>query len=281
MTHRRSLRRRLYGAGAGIFLCLGAGLLFALAASLIGCICARGLPSLSWEFLTGRETLVSHGILPAVCNTLYVILVSLALALPLGVGAAVFLTEYAGDGPLARTAEFALETLAGVPSILYALVGLLAFCQFLGLQKSLLAGSMTMAVMSLPAVVRSTQESLRSVPKSYREGAMGLGGGKWHAVRTVVLPSAAGGIASGCVLAVGRVLGESAVLLYTAGLSTSMQDFSSFASLARASGATLSVALYAYAKEHADFASAFASATVLLALALPLNLAASLLKPRK
>ena len=248
----------------------------ALLLLVIGYIFLRGAPGLSWELLTSQESVLrgTVGILPSILNTLYVIAASLAVVLPLGVGAAVYLTEYAKNRRLAGAVEFAAETLSGIPSILYALVGVILFCNTLGLQKTLLAGSLTLVIMTLPTVIRTTQESLRTVPQSYREGALGLGSGRWHMIRTVVLPSSVDGIVTGCILAVGRVVGESAVLMYTAGLSTAMQDFSTIQGIMRASGSTLTVALYVYAKERADFAIAFSIATILLALTVVINLAA-------
>ena len=252
----------------------------ALMLCLIGYICFQGLPGISWAFLTGEESVLrgTAGILPSILNTLVVIAASLAAALPVGVGAAVYLTEYAGNRLLVRLVEFAAETLAGIPSILYAMAGGIVFCERLGLGKTLLAGAFTMAVMTLPTILRTTQESLKSVPAAYREGALGLGSGKWRMILTVVLPSSRDGIAAGCVLTVGRVVGESAVLMYTAGLTTVMQDFSSFEGIFHASGATLTVALYVYAKERADLAAAFAIAMVLLFLAAGLNLVAAAIR---
>lgn len=215
------------------------------------------------------------GILPALQNTLFVIFMMLLIVLPLGVGSAVYLTEFARNRRLVSVIEFATETLAGIPSILYALVGVIVFCTALHLQKTLVAGSLTLVVMTLPTVIRSTQESLKTVPQSFREGALGLGRGKWHMIRTVVLPSSIDGIVTGCILAVGRVVGESAVLMYTAGLSTAMQDPSSLTNMMKSSGATLTVALYIYAKERADFGIAFSIATILLALTVLINLAAA------
>ena len=215
------------------------------------------------------------GILPAIYNTLFVIFVSLIIVLPLGVGAAIYLTEYARNRRLVTAIEFATETLAGIPSIIYALVGVIIFCTALGLEKTLIAGSLTLVIMTLPTIIRTTQESLKTVPQSYREGSLGLGSGKWHMIRTVVLPSSVDGIVTGCILAVGRIVGESAVLMYTAGLSTAMQDFSSISEIMKGSGATLTVALYVYAKENANFAVAFSIATILLVITVLINLAAS------
>lgn len=270
--------RRFRALGARALLWLGAGAASALLLLLAGYICFRGLPGLSWAFLTGEDSLLhgTRGILPAVANTLAVIVLSLAAVVPLGVGAAVYLTEYAHSRLLVGTVEFAAGVLAGVPSILYAIAGALLFCGRLGLGKTLPAGAMTLAVMNLPTVLRSAQESLKAVPASYREGALGLGAGRWTAIRTLVLPASRDGLVSGCVLAAGRVIGETAVLLYTAGVSTAMQDFSHWPEALHASGATLSAALYVYAKERGDLASAFATAAVLLALAALIALAAAL-----
>ena len=270
--------RRAWNLLAKLVLWLCAAVTCALLLLVIGYIFLRGAPGLSWELLTSQESVLrgTVGILPSILNTLYVIAASLAVVLPLGVGAAVYLTEYAKNRRLAGAVEFAAETLSGIPSILYALVGVILFCNTLGLQKTLLAGSLTLVIMTLPTVIRTTQESLRTVPRSYREGALGLGAGRWRTIRTVVLPSSVDGIVTGCILAVGRVVGESAVLMYTGGLSTAMQDFSTIQGLLRASGATLTVALYVYAKERADFAIAFTIATLLLILTGLINLAAHL-----
>ena len=269
--------RRLYDTGLRSLLWLSAGLTCALLLALIGYILWRGVPQLSWEFLSTAESVRrgTLGILPALANTLYVVVVTLAIALPLGVGAAVYLTEYAQHHRLVEGIEFASETLSGIPSILYALVGYLAFCKTLGLGYSLLAASMTLAMMNLPTIIRTTQESLKTVPQSYREGALGLGSGRWHMIRTVVLPGSIDGIVTGCILAVGRIVGESAVLLYVGGMGGSMNHF--FASpdkLIHSSGATLTVQLYVFAKERAMMDPAFAVAVVLLVLTFGINLAA-------
>ena len=270
--------RRCYDIVMRALLYLSAAITCALLLFLIGYICYRGLPGISLSFLTTSESVLegTMGILPSILNTLYVIFVSLLIVLPLGVGAAIYLTEYAKNRRLVAIIEFATETLAGIPSIIYALVGVIIFCTALGLQNTLLAGSLTLVIMTLPTIIRTTQESLKTVPQSYREGSLGLGSGKWHMIRTVVLPSSIDGIVTGCILAVGRVVGESAVLMYTVSLSTAMQDFSSISNILKASGSTLTVALYVYAKERADFAVAFSIATILLILTVLINLAASL-----
>lgn len=272
------MRRKIYEiAGRGLLYgCTAATV--ALLLFLIGYILFRGIGGISWRFLSTAESVINGtvGILPAIKNTVFVIVVSLIVSLPLGVGAAVYLTEYAKNKRFVAAIEFASETLAGIPSIIYALVGVIIFCTALRLQKTLLAGSLTLVIMILPTIIRSTQESLKTVPQSYREGALGLGSGKWHMIRTVVLPSSVDGIVTGCILAVGRVVGESAVLMYTAGMSMAMQDFSPDR-LASASGATLTVALYHYAKENADFAIAFSIATILLILTVIINFSANIL----
>ena len=272
-----SLNRRVYDRGMRGLLWLSAGIICALLVFLMGYILWRGIPQLSWQFLTSAESVLKGtlGILPAICNTLYVVCVTLCIALPLGVGAAVYLTEYATNHKLVSAIEFAAETLSGIPSILYALVGYLAFCKTLGLGYSLLAASLALAMMNLPTIIRTTQESLKTVPQSYREGALGLGSGKWHMIRTVVLPSSIDGIVTGCILAVGRIVGESAVLLYVGGMGNAMNDF--FASpdkFLHSSGATLTVQLYVFAKERAMMDPAFAVAVVLLVLTFAINLAA-------
>ena len=272
-----SLNRRVYDRGMRSLLWLSAGITCALLVFLMGYILRRGIPQLNWQFLTSSESVLKGtlGILPAICNTLYVVCVTLCIALPLGVGAAVYLTEYATNHKLVSAIEFAAETLSGIPSILYALVGYLAFCKTLGLGYSLLAASLALAMMNLPTIIRTTQESLKTVPQSYREGALGLGSGKWHMIRTVVLPSSIDGIVTGCILAVGRIVGESAVLLYVGGMGNAMNDF--FASpdkFLHSSGATLTVQLYVFAKERAMMDPAFTVAVVLLVLTLAINLAA-------
>lgn len=274
--------RRAYDAGLRAVLWLSAGLTCALLLALLGYILYRGLPFLNWEFLSTKESVLkgTDGILPAIGNTIYVVLVTLLFVLPLGVGAAIYLTEYAENPRFVRLIELAAETLSGIPSILYALIGLLLFSQFLQLEKTLLAASLTLVIMNLPTVIRTTQESLKTVPQSYREGALGLGAGKWRMIRTVVLPSAMDGILTSCMLTIGRIVGESAVLLYIAGMGTSLNDFGSFSGLLESSGATLTVMLYVYAKERSNFDLAFAVAVVLIVITLSMNLAASFMGRR-
>ena len=275
-TRQLSPSRRFYDIAVRALLYVSSAVTVLLLVCIIGYICYRGIPGINWEFLTTEESLLrgTMGILPAIVNTLYVILFSIIIALPLGVGAAIYLTEYAHNRRLVTAIEYATETLAGIPSIIYALVGAIIFSEALKLGTTLIAGSLTLVIMTLPTIIRTTQESLKTVPQSYREGSLGLGSGKWRMIRTVVLPSSVDGIVTGCILAIGRVVGESAVLMYTSGLSTMMQDFSSIQNFMDASGATLTVALYIYAKERADFAVAFSIATILLVLTVVINLAA-------
>ena len=275
-----SARRKIYNVGMRTLIYIAAAIVVALLVFLLGYILYRGLPNLTWEFLTSEESVVKdvQGIGPAILNTLYVIIATLVVVLPLGVGSAIYLTEYATNRKLVAAIEFATETLAGIPSIIYALVGVLVFAESLALGKTLIAGAFTLVIMTLPTVIRTTQESLKTVPVSYREGSLGLGSGKWHMIRTVVLPSSIDGIVTGCILAIGRIVGESAVLLYTVGMSMSMQNFfrNGLESFFSASGSTLSVALYVYAKVRADFDLAFSVAVVLIVITLVINLAANL-----
>ena len=251
-------------------------LVIALTVGVIGLVLVRGIPNISWEFLSTTASVLkgTDGILPAILNTLYVILLTLLIVLPLGVGAAVYLTEYASNRKLIEVIEFTNETLAGIPSIIYGLVGMLVFAQTMGFKTCLLSGSLTLVIMNLPTIMRTTQESLKTVPQSYREGAFGLGAGKWRTIRTVVLPGCVDGVITGCILAVGRILGETAALLYTAGFAHAL--YGSLSETLQGAGATLSVALYVYAKEQGEFDVAFAIAAILMALALLIDLAASL-----
>ena len=271
------MRRKAFDFAARFLLRGSALLVFTILSIIVGVVLWRGVPYLTWELVSSEESILrgTAGILPAIVNTLVVIFLSLAIALPLGIAAAIYLTEYSRSRALTSLIEFATEILAGIPSIIYALVGVIVFCTGLGLQKTLLSASLTLSIMVLPTVIRTTQESLKTVPQSYREGALGLGAGKWHTIATVVMPSAVSGVITGCILSIGRVLGESAVLLYTAGLSTTMQSFNP-ANLAKASGATLSSALYIHAKERSDLDTAFAIALLLLFLSILLTFAAGL-----
>ena len=254
---------------------LSALLTCALVLFMIVYVLARGLPNITWELLSTAPSYLTDriGILPDILSTVYIVLATLCIVLPLGVGAAVYLTEYAQNKKLVAVIEYAAETLSGIPSIIYGLVGMLIFCQFLSMKTSLLAGALTLVIMNLPTVMRTTEESLKTVPQSYREGAFGLGAGKWRVIRTVVLPGCVDGVITGCILSVGRILGESAALLFTAGFAHTLYGF--FDGLGSA-GATLTVALYVYAKEEGEFEVAFAIAAILMILTVLINLAATL-----
>jgi len=270
-----SAKRRAYDRTLRTLLWLCGLLTCALLVFLIGYIFYRGAGSLSWKLLTSQSSYLKDtiGILPNILNTLYIILVAMVIVLPLGVGAAIYLTEYASNRRLAAAIEFAAETLTGIPSIIFGLVGMLFFISLMGLKQGILAGGLTLVIMILPTILRTTQESLKTVPQSYREGALALGSGKWHMVRTVVLPGAVDGIVTGCILAVGRIVGESAALLFTAGFGLVLN---SFAGSLQSSSATLTVALYVYAAERGETGVAFAIAAILMGLTLLINLAAGL-----
>ncbi|WP_417043440.1 phosphate ABC transporter permease PstA [Dysosmobacter sp.] len=273
-----STRRRLYDRGLRVLLYLCGFITCALLVLIIGYIFYRGIPNVTWQLLSTQTSYLNDtiGILPNILNTLYLVLLSMVIVLPLGVGAAIYLTEYATNRRLVAVIEFATETLTGIPSIIFGLVGMLFFIQLMGLKTGVLAGSLTLVVMILPTIVRTTQESLKTVPQSYREGALALGAGKWHMVRTVVLPNSVDGIVTGCILAVGRIVGESAALLYTAGFGVVLNDF--VTSLQAASG-SLTVALYMYS-ERGETGVGFAIATILMLLTLLINLAATLVGRR-
>ena len=274
--HQFSARRRIWGGTMRGLMVLCAAVTCALAVFLIVYVLVKGVPNLSWQLLSTKPSYLdgSIGILPDIVTTVCTVLTTLLVVLPLGVCAAVYLTEYAANKRVVAVIEYAAETLSGIPSIIYGLVGQMFFCQFLGMKKSLLAGAMTLVIMNLPTIMRTTQESLKTVPQSYREGAFGLGAGKWRTIRTVVLPGCVDGVLTGCILAVGRILGETAALLYTAGFAHTL--YNSLRATLEGSGATLSVALYVYAKEQGEFDVAFAIAAILMALALLINLAAML-----
>ena len=255
---------------------LAAGITAALTIFLLGYVLVKGIPNITWELLSTKPSYLrgTVGILPDILNTLYIILTTLLFVLPLGVGAAVYLTEYATNKRLVGMIEYAAETLSGIPSIIYGLFGSLFFCQFMDLDKSLLAGALTLVIMNLPTVMRTTQESLKTVPQSYREGAFGLGAGKWRVIRTVVLPGCVEGVITGCILSVGRIVGESAALLFTAGFAHALNNFKD---ALLSSGSTLTVALYVYATEDGNFEVAFAIAAILMVLTLLINLSATLI----
>lgn len=267
------MKRKAYIWIMKILMWISVAITCGLVVFVIGFVLYKGVPNITWKLLTTKPSYLTKniGILPDILNTFYIVIATLVVVLPLGVGAAIYLTEYATNKKLVAVIEYAAETLSGIPSIIYGLVGMLFFCEFLNMQTSILAGAMTLVIMNLPTIMRTTQESLKTVPQSYREGAFGLGAGKWRVIRTVVLPSCVDGIMTGCILAIGRILGESAALLFTAGFAHTINGF--IDGLGRA-GATLTVALYVYAKEQGEFEVAFAIAAILMILALLVNLAA-------
>lgn len=270
-----SKKRRLYIIGMKTLMAISAGITFLLVLFMIVYVMYKGIPNISWELLSTAPSYLSDriGILPDILNTLYVILAALVIVLPLGTGAAVYLTEYAKNKRLVGVIEYAAETLSGIPSVIYGLVGMLLFCQFFGMKTSLMAGVLTLVIMNLPTIMRTTQESLKTVLQSYREGAFGLGAGKWRVIRTVVLPGCIDGVITGCILSTGRILGESAALLFTAGFAHTLNGLIEGLS---SSGCTLTVALYVYAKEQGEFGVAFAIAAILMVMTLIINLAADL-----
>ena len=265
-------KRNVYVWSARVLMWLAAAITAALTLFIVGYVLIQGIPNLSWEFISTKPSYLKGtiGILPDILNTIYVVIATLVIVIPLGVGAAVYLTEYATNQKVVSVIEYAAEALSGIPSIIYGLVGMLMFSNHFG--TCLMAGALTLAIMNLPTIMRNTQESLKTVPQSYREGAFGLGAGKWRVIRTVVLPNCIDGVITGCILSVGRILGESAALLFTAGFAHSMNGF--FEALSSA-GASLTVALYVYAKEDGEFGVAFGIAAILMVLAFGINLAAS------
>ena len=265
-------KRNVYVWAMRFLMWLAVGITAALTVFIVGYVLIQGIPNLSWEFISTKPSYLSGnvGILPDILNTVYIVIATLLIVIPLGVGAAVYLTEYATNQKLVGIIEYAAEALSGIPSIIYGLVGMLIFSNSLG--TSLMSGSLTLVIMNLPTIMRNTQESLKTVPQSYREGAFGLGAGKWRVVRTVVLPGCVDGVITGCILSVGRILGESAALLFTAGFAHALNGFVEGLGSA---GATLTVALYVYAKEQGEFGVAFAIAAILMVLAFGINLAAT------
>ena len=277
MQDKISLERKIKCTVLNILMYLSAGIICLILLGLIGYILYRGLPHITPQFLTSKPSLLREtvGILPNILNTIYIILITLVIVLPIGVGAAIYLNEYAKNKKVVKIIELATETLSGIPSIIYGLVGMLIFVQFFSLGTSLLAGSLTLVIMTLPTVIRTTQESLKTVPNGYREGSLALGAGKWYMIRTVVLPSAIDGIVTGCILSVGRIVGESAALLFTAGMANEILNLKD-ALLPGNAGSSLTVALYMYAKERGEFEIAFAIAAILLVLTFVINMSAKL-----
>lgn len=266
-------RRSLYAAVMRILMGFSVTVTAALVLFLAGYVLVKGIPYITWEFLSTDVSYLNNriGILPNILNTVYIIAATLLMVIPIGAGAAIYLNEYAANKRIVGMIEYAAETLSGIPSIIYGLVGMLLFSNAMG--SCLLAGALTLVIMNLPVIMRTTQESLKTVPQSYREGAFGLGAGKWRVIRTVVLPGCVDGVVTGCILSAGRILGESAALLFTAGFAHNINGFLEGLTSA---GSTLTVALYVYAKMDGEFETAFAIAAILMALTVIINLCAAL-----
>ena len=277
---RREKRRIFENTVHGVFLVLG---LITVACVLVITVylVISGIPAIAeiglFKFLFGKTWAStaaepSYGILPFILTSIYGTAGAIVIGVPIGLLTAVYLAKIAS--PRVRSVmQSAVSLLAGIPSVVYGLVGMLVFCQFFNMQTSLMAGALTLVIMNLPTIMRTTQESLKTVPQSYREGAFGLGAGKWRVIHTVVLPGCVDGVITGCILSVGRILGESAALLFTAGFAHAVNGI--IGGL-KSAGATLTVALYVYAKEQGEFGVAFAIAAILMVLTLIINLAAAL-----
>ena len=252
---------------------LAAAFSIALLVAIMGYVFVRGIPQITWQFLTTAPSTIkgTFGIAGNILNTLYIIVITLLIATPLGVGSAIYLNEYAKPGRLVRLIEFTTETLSGIPSIIFGLFGMVFFGQSLRLGYSILTGAFTLTLMILPLITRNTQEALKTVPLSYRSGALALGAGKWHMVRTVVLPNAVDGIVTGCILAIGRIVGESAALLFTAGSSYLLpRTASGYLTKILESGGTMTIQLY-LSMSKAQYDAAFGIAAVLLVIVLIIN----------
>ena len=274
-----ALQRKFYNKFLSIVMILSITLVAIFIVLFVGFILYKGIPQINWKLISTKPSYISEsiGLLPDILNTLYVIFTTLCVVLPLGLGSAIYLNEYARNKKIVAAIEYTSECLSGIPSIIFGLVGMLFFCQFLGMKTSLLAGSMTLVIMNLPTMMRTIQESLKTVPQSYREGAFGLGAGKWHVIKTVVIPQCVDGIITGSILSVGKILGESAALLFTAGFAHALNNF---VEALTASGATLTVALYVYAKEQGEFEISFAIAAILLIMTFIINTLATVLGKR-
>ena len=253
-----------------------------LLAGIIGYVFARGLPAVSWPFLTTVKSVIkgTAGIAGNIINTVYIVVLTLAIAVPVGIGSAVWLNEYAGRGRVVNLIEFATETLSGIPSIVFGLFGMVFFGTTVGLGYSILTGALTLTLMILPLITRNTQEALRAVPASYRSGAIGMGATKWYMIRTVLLPAAMPGIVTGILLAIGRIIGESAALLFTAGSGYLLPDLGKgLLNKIMESGGTLAIQLY-LSMSGAEYETAFGIAAVLLCIVFLFQLLVKLIARR-
>ncbi len=277
VNSRSTVKKSIYGRNVRtsdmvltglIYLC--AGISMALLAGIMGYVFVRGIPHISWSFLSTvtSATKGTFGILGNIVNTLYIVVITLAIATPLGVGAAIYLNEYARPGRVVRIIEFTTETLSGIPSIIFGLFGMVFFGNALGLKYSILTGALTLTLMILPLITRTTQEALKTVPDSYRSGALGIGATKWYMIRTILLPSAMPGILTGVILAIGRIVGESAALLFTAGSGYYLPR--NLIGKVMEPGGTLTIQLYLFMQK-AKYNEAFGVAVVLLVIVLGIN----------
>lgn len=254
-----------------VLIYLAAGVAIALLVGIMGYVFVRGLPQVSWQLLSTVQSSLkgTFGILGNIINTIYIIVITLIIAAPIGIGSVIYLNEYAKPGKLVRTIEFTTEILSGIPSIIFGLFGMVFFGMTLKLGYSVLTGSFTLTLMVLPLITRNTQEALKTVPDSYRSGALGIGATKWYMIRTILLPSAAPGILTGVILSIGRIVGESAALLFTAGSGFQLPK-NLFGKLFESSG-TLTIQLY-LSMQKAKYDQAFGIAVVLLIIVLGINL---------
>lgn len=275
-------RRRPLDALAYVLIYLFTGAVFLMALSFFFYILREGLGGISLAFLTTAPNPIMQtiGIFPSLINTLYVVVVALIIVIPIGVGGSIYINEYAKNRRLIRAIEFTTETLSGIPSILFGVFGYMFFCLFLDLKVSLLAGALTLAIIVLPTIIRTSGEALKAVPNSYREGATGIGATKWYMIRTILLPSASGGLITAVILAVGRMVGESAALLLVAGGSAMYMPKGTLFEQLMGSGATLSVELYRYAYSQGETETGFSIAAVLLLIVIVLNIAIKLISKR-
>ena len=261
-----SIRMLIYICAAfSVFLVIG----------IIIYVLMKGLSAVNWSFLTSVTSMLKGtvGIAGNIVNTILIIFISMVIATPIGVGSAIYLNEYAKPGKVVTLIEYATETLSGIPSIIFGLFGMMFFGEKLGLGYSLLTGSLTLIIMVLPLITRNTQEALKTVPNTYRNGAIGLGSGKWHMIRTILIPSAMPGIITGAILAIGRIVGESAALLFTAGSAKLLpKGIDGLFDKPFQSGGTLTIQMYLSATSEGDFETAFGIAVVLLIIVLGINL---------
>ncbi len=272
-SNNRSGKIKDYLMYALIYICAGFSVI--LLVGIILYVFAKGIKTVDWSFLTSVTSVLkgTKGIAGNIVNTLIIILITMVIATPIGIGSAIYLNEYAKPGRLVSIIEYATETLAGIPSIIFGLFGMMFFVEKLKLGYSLLAGSFTLILMILPLITRNTQEVLKTVPASYRSGAIGLGSGKWHMIRTILIPSAMPGIITGVILAIGRIVGESAALLLTAGSAKLLpQTFEQLLKKPAQSGGTLTIQMYLSATSEGDFDTAFGIAVVLLVIVLLINI---------